>query len=381
MNLAPLSAALLFALAVPAAAAEKDLFVYFGTYTKAPSRGIYRSRLDAATGRLAPAELAAEMRDPSFLAVHPTGRFLYAIEESSDPERTPGRGVTAFAIDGRTGALTLLNQQTAGGPGPCHVAVDRDGRCVLVANYSGGSVAAIALQADGRLGAMESFHQHRGASVNAARQKAPHAHGIYVSPDNRFALVPDLGIDRVMIYRLDAARAKLTPNSPPSAPLPPGSGPRHLAFGADGRFVYVINELLCTVAVFGWDVAQGALRPVQNISTLPPGETVQPGQSTAEIFVHPTGNFLYGSNRGHNSLVVYAVDRPSGRLQLSQHQSTLGKTPRNFALDPSGTWLLAENQDSSQVATFRINAAGTLTPHGPSLEVPFPVCAVFVPVR
>jgi 6-phosphogluconolactonase len=360
----------------------KEFFVYFGTYTKAPSKGIYRARLNVTTGALSPAEVAAEMKDPSFLALHPNRKFLYAIEESSDPKRTPDRGVSAYAIDAKTGALTLLNTQSVGGPGPCHLAVDRDAKCVLVANYSGGSVAAIALQADGKLGAVGSFLQHTGSSVNAARQKAPHAHGIYVSPDNRFALVPDLGIDRVLVYRLDAAKATLTAHDPAGAALPPGSGPRHLTFSPDGKFVYVINELVCTMAVFKWDAAKGTLTDIQNISTLPAEDPFKPGYSTAEVFAHPNGKFLYGSNRGHHSIVVYAIDAATGQLTQIQNQSTLGKTPRNFALDPTGSWLLAENQDSSTVAVFKIDAVtGKLTPTGAPVDVPTPVSAVFMLAR
>jgi 6-phosphogluconolactonase len=227
-----------------------------------------------------------------------------------------------------------------------------------------------------------SVVQHTGSSVNAARQKAPHAHGIYVSPDNRFALVPDLGLDRVLVYRLDAAKATLTAHEPAGAALPPGSGPRHLTFSPDGKFVYVINELLCTMAVFKWDAAKGTLSDVQSVSTLPADEAFKPAYSTAEVFAHPSGKFLYGSNRGHHSIAVFSIDRASGKLTPLQHQSTLGKTPRNFALDPTGTWLLAENQDSGTVAIFRIDAStGKLTPTGPLLEVPFPVSAVFLPVR
>ncbi|MBI5771068.1 MAG: lactonase family protein [Verrucomicrobia bacterium] len=374
--------ALMLASGLATAAAPTEFHVYFGTYSKAPSKGIYRARFNAATGALVPVELAAEMKDPSFLALHPNGRFLYAIEESSDPKRTPGRGVSAYAIDAKSGALTLLNTQSVGSPGPCHLTVDRNARCVLIANYGGGSVAAIALLPDGKLGALGSVLQHTGSSVNAARQKAPHAHGIYLSPDNRFALVPDLGLDRVLVYRLDAAKATLTAHDPAGAALPPGSGPRHLAFSPDGKFVYVINELLCTMAVFKWDAAKGTLTDVQNVSTLPADEPFRPAYSTAEVFAHPSGKFLYGSNRGHHSIAVFAIDRASGKLTQIQNQSTLGKTPRNFALDPTGTWLLAENQDSGNVAVFKIDAAtGKLTPTGPLAEVAFPVSAVFVPRR
>ncbi len=372
-----LAAGSAFAAEQPAGA--KDQFVYFGTYTKGKSKGIYRARLDAATGKLSPAELAAECKDPSFLAVHPNGRFLYAIDEGSDPAKTPGRGVAAYAIDAKSGALTLLNEQSGGAPGPCHLMVDTIGKCVLVANYSGGSVAVLPLAADGTFSGPATVTRHSGSSVHPTRQKQSHAHAINVSPDNRFALSPDLGIDKVMVYRLDAAKAALAPHTPASIALPPGSGPRHLAFHPTGKFVYVINELLCTMAVFSYDAQRGELKETQTISTLPPGEAMKPAYSTAELMVHPSGKFLYGSNRGHDSIVVFAVDGATGKLTRVENQPTQGKTPRHFALDPSGTWLLAENQGSDSVVVFRIDAkSGRLTPTGQSLDVPAPVCAVFV---
>jgi 6-phosphogluconolactonase len=372
-------AANLFGADVSAPANAQEFFVYFGTYTNDKSKGIYRARLTVDTGKLSPAELAAECPDPSFLAVHPKSNFLYAIDEGSDPAKTPTRGVSGFALDRATGALTPLNSQSAGSPGPCHLAVDHEGRCVLVANYSGGSVAALPLAADGRLGAPTAVLKHTGSSVNPARQKEPHAHVVTVSPDNHYVLAADLGIDKVLVYRLDAKRAALAPNDPPAAVLPPGSGPRHVAFHPNGKFVYVINELLCTVAAFRFDAARGTLSELQVVSTLPAGETVKPGYSTAEVAVHPSGKFLYGSNRGHDSIVVFAIDAATGRLTPVEHQSTQGHTPRHFALDPSGTWLLAENQASDSVVVFRIDPrSGRLTPTGQTLAVPSPVCAVFV---
>ena len=363
-------------------APPKEYFVYFGTYTKAKSKGIYRARLDTATGRLSAAEVAAECTDPAFLAVHPTERFLYAIDESSDPAKTPGRGVRAYSVDGRTGALTFLNEQTAGGAGPCHLTVDPDGKCVLVANYSGGSLAALPLSSDGRVGAPSAVVQHTGSSVNPTRQKGPHAHGIYVAPGKRFALSPDLGLDKILVYRFDAAKGALTPNSPPFATLAPGSGPRHLAFHPSGKFVYVINEMLCTMTAFSYDAQNGALKELQTTSTLPPGETVKPGFSTAELIAHPNGKFLYGSNRGHNSITGFAINTVNGQLTQIENTLTMGKAPRHFAIDPTGTWLLAENQGSDTVVVFKIDAdSGRLTATGQNLDVPVPVCAVFVRAR
>ncbi len=361
-------------------AAENEFFVYFGTYTKAPSKGIYRSRLDVATGRLSPAELAVAAKDPAFLALHPNGKFLYAIDESADVKRTPGQGLSAYALDAKSGELTLLNRQSTGSSGACHLSVDATGRTVLVANYGGGGVSAVSLQPDGRLGGIGSVIQHTGSGVNPARQKAPHAHEIVISADNRFAFVPDLGLDRVFVYRLDPASAQLTAHTPPSASLPPGSGPRHLVFHPGHRFAYVISEMLCTMTVFRYDATAGTLHSVQTISTLPPGETVAKGTSTAEVQIHPGGKFLYGSNRGHDTIVVYTIDAASGKLTYVEYVATRGKTPRHFALDPTGTWLLAENQDSGSVAVFRIDPkTGRLTATGPLVEIPSAVAAVFVP--
>lgn len=365
-----------------AAAAPGDTHqVFFGTYSRGKSKGIYRATFDAGAGRLGPVELAAEASDPSFLAVHPNGRVLYAIDERSDPAKTPGRGVAAYAI-GPRGALTKLNEQEVGGPGPCHVSVDRAGKVLVVANYSGGSVAAIALEADGRLGALGSVVRHTGSSVHPTRQKAPHAHAATLAPDDRFVLVPDLGIDRVLVYRLDAAKAQLTPATPPGAALAPGAGPRHVAFRPDAKFVYAINELQCTLTAFRYDAATGGLGEVQTISTLPAGESVKPGFSTAEVWVHPNGKFLYGSNRGHDTIAVFAIEAGTGRLTLVEHEATQGRTPRHFAIDPTGRWLLAENQGSDTVVVFRLDAgSGKLEPTGQVVEVPMPVCAVFVPAQ
>jgi 6-phosphogluconolactonase len=365
--------------AAPAAAEAASFHVYFGTYTRGKSKGIYHARLDGASGRLSPAALVAETPDPSFLAVHPDARHLYAIDEGSDPVKTPGRGVSGYRIDARTGALTRLNEGSAGAPGPCHLTVDATGRCVLVANYAGASIAALPLEPDGRLGPPATVVRHTGSSVNPARQQAPHPHVMVVAPDNRFALCADLGVDRVFSYRLEAAKAGLVAASPPSVVLPPGAGPRHLAFRPDGRFVYVINELDCTLAVFGYDAATGGLHQRQIVPTLPAGESVKRGYSTAEVVAHPGGRFLYGSNRGHNSIAVFAIDPGAGTLTALEHPSTGGRTPRHIAIDPTGRWLLAENQDSDTVVVFGIDPrTGRLTPTGQVLAVPVPVCAVFV---
>ena len=366
------------ALASAADPAAGMVRVYVGTYTGAKSQGIYLSTLDLTTGALSAPILAVETTSPSFLALHPNRRFLYAVNEVSRFEDKPGGSVSAFGIEADTGKLRLLNRKSALGGGPCHLIVDQTGRNVLVANYGGGSVAVIGLQPDGALGTAGSFLQHQGSSVNPRRQEGPHAHGIYLDAANRFVFVPDLGLDRVMIYRFDADQSSLTPIDPPAfAAVKPGAGPRHFAFHPNRRFAYVISELDSTVTTFGYDAASGRLTAVQTVPTLP---TAFEGQSTtAEIAVHPNGRFLYGSNRGHDSIAVFAIDEATGRLTFVQHQPTLGKTPRNFAIDPTGTFLLAANQGSDNVVVLRIDPQnGRLSPAGKSLEVGTPVCVTFV---
>jgi 6-phosphogluconolactonase len=359
--------------------ARADCLVYFGTYTGAKSKGIYVSRMGD-DGKLSAPELAAETASPSYLAVHPNKKFLYSIGEVSSFGGRKTGSVSAFAIDAKSGKLTALNQQTSGGAGPCHIDIDEKGQCVVAANYGGGSVQALPVKADGSLGEPGTFIQHEGSSVNKSRQEGPHGHCILFDPSQKFAVACDLGLDKVLIYKVDAAKATLTPNDPAFATVAPGSGPRHIAFHPDGKFAYVINEMLCTMTAFAWDSKKGALAEVQTISTLP-GE-LQRGYSTAEVYVHPSGKFVYGSNRGHDSIVVYACDPKTGKLTLVEHQPTQGKTPRHFGITPDGKFLLAENQGSDSVIVFRIDAkTGKLTATGDKIEVGAPVCAVFVPVR
>ena len=353
--------------------------VFFGTYTGAKSKGIYVSRIDPATGRLTAPELAAESVNPSFLAVHPNRRFLYAVNELGEYNGKPGGAVSAFAIDARAGKLTLLNQQSSGGGGPCHLVVDKAGRNVLVANYGGGSVAVLPIQEGGRLGEATAFIQHTGSSVNPRRQKEPHAHSINLDTANRFAFAADLGLDRILVYRFDAAKGTLTPNEPPFAIVAPGAGPRHFAFHPRGRFAYVINEMQCTVTAFSYNARRGELVEVQTISTLPAGQDMSPNFSTAEVQAHPSGKFLYGSNRGHDSIIVFTIEPKTGKLTYVENQSTRGKTPRNFGIDPTGKFLLAANQGSDTVVGFRIDdKTGCLTPTGHVVEVGAPVCVRFV---
>lgn len=359
-----------------ASASGESFRLYIGTYTGAESKGIYLSRFDAQTGKLSPAELAAEVPSPSFLAIAPGGKFVYAVSEIGDFEGKKTGAVAALAVDPVTGKLTLLNKQPSAGAGPCHVTVDQSGRHVLVANYGGGSVASLPIAPDGRLGPATSAIQHQGKSVNPQRQEGPHGHSINLDAAGRFALAADLGLDQVLVYRFDAQRGTLTPHDPPAAHLAPGAGPRHFAFHPNGRYAYVINELASTVTAFVYDAAAGTLRQLQTISTLP---QEVPGNSTADIHVHPSGKFLYGSNRGHDSIAVFRVDPASGKLTAAGHQKTGGRTPRNFSLDPTGKFLLAANQDSNDVTVFRIDpATGALAPTGERLQVGRPVCLQFV---
>jgi 6-phosphogluconolactonase len=287
-----------------------------------------------------------------------------------------GGAVAAFKIHPENGALTLLNQVSSGGAGPCHLNVDRTGRHVLVANYGGGSVAVLPLREDGSLGAATALIRHTGSSVNPQRQREPHAHSVNLSPDNRFALVADLGTDRVMIYRFDALRGTLVAHDPAFVALPPGSGPRHLAFHPDGYRAFVVNELLSTVTAFDYDAIQGVLSARQTVGTLP--EFFQGQSTTAEVVVHPGGGFVYASNRGHDSLATFALGA-DGKLKPGTHTSTGGRTPRNFALDPSGRYLWAANQGSDSVQIFRVEATtGVLTAVGGPFEVGAPVCVRFV---
>jgi len=367
-------------MSVTAASTDSPMRVYIGTYTGAKSKGIYVSPFDPATGKLGPPELAAQTANPSFLAVHPEGRFLYAVGETSSFEGKRTGAVGAFSIGPKTGQLTLLNQQSSGGAGPCHLAVDKGGKCLLVANYGSGSIAALPIQRDGSLGEPTSTIQHQGSSVNPQRQAGPHAHFITPAPDNRFVLTCDLGLDQVLVYRLDATKTALARNDPAFASVKPGSGPRHLAFHPSGRFIFLINEMGSTVTVLAYDAKRGTLKELQTISTLPEGFT---GKSTcAEVQVHPSGKFVYGSNRGHDSIAVYAIDPENGKLSWVDCRSTQGKTPRHFTIAPTGQWLLAENQDSDNIAVFRLDTrTGRLSPTGQVVEVGKPVCAVFVPIR
>jgi 6-phosphogluconolactonase len=357
--------------------AKTHYIAYVGTYTtKTDSKGIYAFRFDAATGKLSSLGVAAETPDPSWVAVDPSGKYAVAANEAGKTS-----AVSAFAVDAKTGKLTLLNQLPALGEDPCYVSFDKTGKYVLVANYTSGNVVVFPILPDGKLGEHTSILQHSGAlGPNKERQEAPHAHWIETSPDNRFTLAADLGLDEVLVNKFDAAKGTVASNEPALAKLKPGSGPRHIAFRPDGKFVYVVSELSSTVTVFHYVGASGVLHEIQSESTLP--KDFSGRNDIAEVLVDRSGKFLYASNRGHDSIAVFAIDPAKGTLTFVADVLTGGKEPRHFAIDPSGKYLLAENQFSNNVVVFKIDpATGGLTPTGEVVEVPSPVDITFGPAQ
>jgi 6-phosphogluconolactonase len=362
----------------PAAAAPSPapITVYVGTYTNSGSRGIYRFTLDPATGEAREPVLAGETTNPSFLALHPSGRFLYAVGEIESFAGRPTGVVSAFAIDAKTGDLKLLNQQPSEGTAPCHLVVDAAGRNVLVANYGGGTVAVLPIGADGRLAPASSVKAHEGTGPHRERQEKPHAHGIYLDAAGRHAVAADLGADRIFVYGFDSAKGQLQPAG--AAVVEPGSGPRHLAFDASGRRLYAINELTSTITLFSYDPEKAALQPLQSVPTLPEG--FAGANTTAEVVLSPDGRFLYGSNRGHDSIAVFVIDKASGKLTPAGHVAAGGAQPRHFAIEPSGRFMLVAHQDSDSIAVFRLDpATGRPVPTGTRLKVSKPVCLLPVP--
>jgi 6-phosphogluconolactonase len=361
-----------------ARANDHNYLVYIGTYTESGSKGIYAYRFDAGTGEINSLGLTAETEDPAFLVADVSGRFLYAANEINQFEGEKSGSVSAFSIDRNTGKLTLLNRVSSMGGMPAHVSLDPTGRYLLVANYGGGSVAAFPVQKDGGLGKASSFVQHAGSSVNHERQTAPHPHQVITSKHDRFVFVPDLGLDEVLIYRFDAANGSLTPNDPPFARTDPGAGPRHFALHPSGRFAYAVNELQSTVSVFSYDAKAGSLHSIQTLTTLP--KDFNGHNSTAEILTDAKGGFLYLSNRGNDSIAVFAIDSKNGTLSPVQNIPSGGKTPRNFAIDPTGLWLFVANQDSNNIALFRVDShTGRLTRTQTVLQIAAPACVIFVP--
>ena len=353
-------------------AAAADQLAYFGTYTdRSDSEGIYVSRFNSATGELGAPALAATIENPSYLTLSPDNRFLYAVVETNEGQ------VSSYSVDGSTGMLTLLNSVSADGAAPCDLETDRTGKMLVVANYSTGSVIAYKINDDGSLTERTSFHELQGSSTHQ-RQKSPHAHSVDFSADNRFVIVSDLGSDKVRIFEANVETGELTPHS--EAATPPGSGPRHFVFHPTERFAYSVNELASTVSTFTYDAAGGELTPVgEPVSTLP--DDFDGNNTTAEIMVHPSGKFLYASNRGHHSIAVFQIDPATGALSRVENESTQGETPRGFAIDRTGKYLIAGNQGTHNVFVYQLDLSnGEMTPTGGTIEVGAPVCVLFRPL-
>ncbi len=356
-----------------------DFFIYYGTYTnrQSDSKGIYVSRFNTESGEWAAPQLAGETGSPSFLAVHPSQKYLYSVGEMSQPGQTGG-AVTAWSIDRSTGMLTKINQVSSVGGGPCHINLNPKGDLAMVANYGGGSAVSYEVKADGSLSEAVSFHQHEGSSVNERRQKAPHAHSANFSPDGRFAFIADLGVDKVFIYKVGAAGATTAHGS---VAVPPGSGPRHFAFHPSGQFAFTNGELLLNVTSFKYDAQQGALTALETVSCLPEGVPFSDKYSTAEVVAHPSGKFVYCSVRQHDSIARFRFDETAGTLHYQGNTASGGNIPRNFSLDPSGKWLFAAHQNSHNVVLFKVDQeTGDLKATGKEQPVSACVCVRFVAV-
>ena len=356
---------------------SEEYFVYVGTYTRGRNEGIYVYRFNPSSCSLEPLSETGGIVNPSFLAIDPKGRHLYAVNEIHDYEGKRSGAVAAFSINPETGELTFLNRKPSKGPGPCYVSISENGRFVFAANYGGGSICMLPVEKDGKLGDPTDFVQHHGSSVNPNRQEGPHAHCIVPDPSDKYVFVADLGLDKVMIYEIDRAEGKLRPHDPPWVQTKPGAGPRHLTFHPNGRYAYLINELDSTLIAFTYDEERGVLKELQTISTLP--EDFSGENTGADVHVDPSGRFVYGSNRGHDSIVIYRINEDTGKLTLVGHEPTQGRIPRNFAIDPTGTCLLAANQNSDNIVFFKINReTGKLNPTGQVVKAPKPVCIKFV---
>jgi 6-phosphogluconolactonase len=361
--------------------AHKEYIAYVGNYTtKTESKGVYKFRFDTVTGKMTALELAGETKDPSWVVVHPGGKYLYAANEMGKPST-----VSAFAIEPKTGKLTFLNDMPALGLDPCHLSFDRTGKFLFSANYNSGNVVVYPILADGKLGDHTALQEDTGkVGPNTKRQDRSHAHWIGASENNKLVYVADLGLDQVLIYKFDSAKGTLSPAvvDRPNTTAPefkPGTGPRHVAFSKNGKFMYVLGELGSSITVFE-SASPAKFTSLQEIPMLPAGFSGR--NDAAEIEIHPSGRFLYASNRGHDSIVTYAIDAKTGKLTLIEDVPTGGKEPRHFAIDPSGNFLLAENQNTNAIVEFRIDqATGKLTPTGETLTTPSPICLAFLPAE
>lgn len=349
-------------------------WVFFGT----GSEQMFVSEFDAGSGRLGPPRVAAEVGRPGFLALHPGGEVLYAVGRDAQEGSPPEGFAAAYSIDRSSGDLAELNRAPTAGRGAAHVAVNVAGTVLVAVNYGDGNTVSLNLESDGRLGSVVSDIPHEGSSVNAARQSEPHPHSANFTPDGRYVLVPDLGTDQLVKYTVDAETAQLGTTPDPQVRMAPGSGPRHMTFHSNGRWAYVINELLSTVTVLEYDPETGTLVTIQTVSTLP--EDYDGTNTTAEVLVHPNGRFLYGSNRGSNTIAVFAIDSATGRIDPVERVSTGGDWPRNFKLSPDGRFLLAANQRTDDVHVFRVDPdSGRMAATGTSVSIPSPMCVRFVP--
>jgi len=350
-----------------------SFLLYAGAYDGKRDPNIRLLQFDAASGELQPLDLDIEAPNSLFVTTHPNGRFLYATGNRPEP------CVKAFRIAPDTGALTFLNSSPSHGKIPCYLSVDRSGRFILVANYTGGTVAVLPIEDNGNLGEATEVIQHAGKSQNPDRQEGPHPHSIILSPDNRFALAADLGADRIVVYRFDDTTGRLSLNDPPWAEANPGAGPRHMVFHPTGAFLYVINELDNTMTTFAWETSHGVLQKLQTVSTLPDGFS---GETyCADVRIAASGKFLYASNRGHDSIAVFAIDRISGALSTVAIEPTCGKCPRSIIIDPTGVWLLVANEKSDAIAVFHIDpSTGRLSPAGEAATLPAPTCLQFLAV-
>lgn len=368
-----------------------EILVYVGTYTEpirfgtgkilqGKGEGIYVYRLDSSSGAMEWVSKTTGITNPSYLAFDSTQRFLYAVNELKTYEGRPSGTVSAFAVDPDNGSLRFLNRRLTHGTDPCHVLVDRKRKYVFVSNFMSGSVCVLPVLGDGSLGEACDFIQHQGSGIDPARQTGPHAHSVTLDQANRFAFVPDLGLDKLMVYRFDSKRGMLEPNQTPWIKVKPGAGPRHVAFHPGERFAYLINELDSTLTALSYNRSKGTFKALQTVPTLP--EDFQGESTCADVQISPSGGFAYGSNRGHDSIVIYRIDPRTGRLRTIGHEPTRGKTPRSFGIDPTGRFLLAANQDSDTIVTFRIEQrTGRLLPTGHVTEVPTPVCVKFLVQR
>jgi 6-phosphogluconolactonase len=372
---------LLAAVLTTSAIAGDTYHVYFGCYTnaKSGSKGIHISKFNTTTGDLSEPDLAAETGSPSFLAIHPSKKYLYSVGEMGTPGQKGG-AVSAFSISQPDGKLTLINQVSSVGAGPCHISVDKTGKMAMVANYGGGSVASYSIQDKGGLSEAQTFVQHEGSSVNLKRQAGPHAHSLNTSPDNRFGFACDLGLDKVLIYKLDPATGKMTSHG--HATVAPGSGPRHFAFHPSGKYAFVNNEILMTVTSFAYDAEKGTLTEIATVSTLPEADRSKTGLSTAETVAHPNGKFVYVSNRTHDTIAVFSCDPATGKLTLIQNAPAEGEIPRNFNLDPTGKWMIVAHQNSNTAALFKVDQdSGKLSFTGKKIKVGGCVCVRFLAVE